>query len=128
MTPWTQAELAKVGGAEELEIESRRADGTLRKPVTIWVVRVDDDVYVRAVNGRESGWFRGVLTRHEGRVAAGGVAKPVTLVETPDAELNDRIDAAYRAKYRRYAASIIDSVNSPKARAATLRLVPGSSN
>jgi len=43
-----------------------------------------------------------------------------------DAEntINDEIDAAYRAKYRRYAASIIGTVVSPQARSATLKLVP----
>ena len=44
------------------------------------------------------------------------------LVEVGD--LNEEIDAAYRTKYRRYAASIIDTIVSPQARAATLRLVP----
>ena len=62
--------------------------------------------------------------RHEGRVWAGGVEKDVSLVEENDPALNDPIVAAYRAKYRRYAASIIDSIVSEKARAATIRLVP----
>ena len=79
------------------------ADGTLRKPVIIWVVRLGDDLYVRSVNGRTSGWFRGVQTRHEGRIRAGGVEKDVTFVEETDPEINDQIDAAYAAKYRRYA-------------------------
>lgn len=43
-------------------------------------------------------------------------------METDD--LNDKNDAAYRTKYRRYAASIIDSIVSSEARAATLKLVP----
>jgi hypothetical protein len=46
----------------------------------------------------------------------------VRLVEIDD--LNEEIDAAYRTKYRRYAASIVDTIVSPQARAATLRLVP----
>ncbi len=41
-TRWTQDELAQVTAAEELQIASRRADGSLRPHVTIWVVRVDD--------------------------------------------------------------------------------------
>ena len=41
---------------------------------------------------------------------------------------NDEIDAAYRMKYRRYAASIIGSIVSPKARAATLKLLPRSTS
>ncbi len=74
------------------------ADGTLRKPVIIWVVRLGDDLYVRSVNGRTSAWFRGVQTRHEGHIRAGGVDKDVTFVEEPDSNINDQIDAAYRNK------------------------------
>jgi hypothetical protein len=88
----------------------------------MWVVRHGDDLYVRSVNGRTSSWFHGAQTRHEGHIRAGGVEKDVRLVETND--MNDEIDAAYRAKYHRYAESIIDSISSPEARAATLKLVP----
>lgn len=42
--------------------------------------------------------------------------------------MNDQIDAAYRAKYRRYAANIINTTISPQARAATIRLVPRATN
>jgi hypothetical protein len=45
--------------AEELRIRSLRRNGTLRSPTTIWVVRHGEDLYVRPVNGRTSGWFRG---------------------------------------------------------------------
>ena len=52
MTKWTSEELTKIGTAEELRIASLRRDGTLRNPVTIWVVRLGDDLYVRSANGR----------------------------------------------------------------------------
>jgi hypothetical protein len=126
MTAWTSDELGKIGAAEELEIASVRRDGTLSIPVTIWVVRHGDDLYVRSVNGRTSSWFRGAQDRHEAHMQSGGVEKDVLLVETND--LNDEIDAAYRTKYRRYAASIIDAINSAEARAATLKLVPRSTS
>jgi hypothetical protein len=122
MSRWTSDELDKIGEAEELEIASVRRDGSLRKPVTIWVVRHGDDLYVRSVYGRTSSWFRGVQVRHEGHIQAGGIDKDVLLAETDD--VNDDIDAAYRAKYHRYAAAIVDSVVTPEARAATLKLVP----
>jgi hypothetical protein len=124
MTAWTKDELEKVGGAEELKIASLRRDGTLRKPVIIWVVRVGDDLYVRSVYGRGSGWFRGVQTRHEGQIQAGGVVRDVSFVEGSDPGVNDQIDAVYRSKYRRYAASIVNSTLTPEARSATIRLVP----
>ena len=67
MTAWTSEELKKIGAAEELQIASLRGDGTLRKLMTIWVVRLGDDLYVRSVNGRTSDWFRGVHTCPGGR-------------------------------------------------------------
>lgn len=122
MSTWTNDELDRIGEAEELEIASVRRDGTLRKPVTIWVVRHGDDLYVRSVYGRTSTWFRGARARHEGHIRAGGVEKDVRLVETDD--LNDEIDAAYRSKYHRYAESIVGSIVSSEARDAMLKLVP----
>jgi hypothetical protein len=123
MTTWKSDELEKIGTAEELQIASLRSDGMLRKPVTIWVVRLGDDLYVRSVNGRGSAWFRGVETRHEGHIRAGGVDKDVSFVEETDPDINDQIDAAYTRKYRRYA-SIAKSMTTPVVRAATIKLVP----
>src|SRR6266508_3080579 len=122
MTAWTSDELTRIGTAEELQIASLRRDGTQRKPVTIWVVRHGDDLYVRSVNGRTSSWFRGAQARHAAHIEAGCVGKDVLLIDTDD--MNDEIDAAYRAKYRRHAESIVGSIVSPNARAATLKLVP----
>lgn len=123
MTTWTSDELNKIGTAEELRIASLRSDGTLRKPVTIWVVCIGDDLYVRSVNGRTSAWFRGVQARHEGRIQAGGVEKDVTFLEEAGLEINKQINAAYQAKYRRYPSSV-DHINSPEACSATIKLVP----
>jgi hypothetical protein len=128
MTAWTSNELNKIETAEELQIASLRRDGTLRNPVTIWVVRIGDNLYVRSVNGRDGSWFRGAQVRHEGHIQAGGVEKDVAFVEEPSPDLNDQIDAAYRAKYRRYAANIVNSILTPGARAATLKLVPRSTS
>jgi hypothetical protein len=116
-------ELDKIGRAEEVQIASVRSDGTLRKPVTVWAVRHGDDVYVRSVRGRSGLWFRGTQDRHEGRVRAGSFQQDVTFVDADD-DIDDEIDAAYRAKYRRYAGSILNSVLTPEARAATIKLVP----
>jgi hypothetical protein len=117
MAAWTSEELAKIAAADELALASAKSDGTLRKPVTIWVVRHGDDLYVRSWRGRASTWFRGSQDRHEGHIRAGGVDKDVVFAEVDD--VNDEIDAAYRAKYDRYDATYVDP-----ARAATIKLVP----
>jgi hypothetical protein len=119
---WTEEDLERIGAAEELELASVRGDGTLRRPVTMWVVRVGDEVCVRSVNGRGSSWFRGAQTQHQARVRAGSVEKDVELVETSGD--GEAIDAAYEAKYGRRYATIVPSIVAPQARAATLKLVP----
>lgn len=124
MNIWTSDELNKIGKEEELNIASLRGDGTLRKPVTIWVVRIEEDLYVRAYKGRTSPWFRGVLTCHAGHINSGGVDKEVNFVEVSDADINDQVDAAYRSKYGHYEAEYVDPMVTPEARAATIQLVP----
>jgi hypothetical protein len=123
MTAWTSDELARIGTATELEIASTRRDGTLRKPRTIWVVRVGDDLYVRSMYGRAGGWFPATQERQQGHIRAGGVDKDVSFADA-DPDRNDAIDAAYRDKYRRYGERIIGGVVNHEARAATIKLVP----
>jgi hypothetical protein len=125
MTKWTSDQLEKVGRAEELQIAPVGPDGQLRKPVTVWVVRQGDDLYVRSVRGRSGQWFRGTQERHEGRIRAGGVQQDVAFVDAGH-DIDDEVDAAYRAKYRRYAGNILNSVLTPEARSTTIKLVPRS--
>ena len=44
MSKWPTEDLAAIASAEELQVITRRADHTPARPVTIWVVRVDDDL------------------------------------------------------------------------------------
>ena len=77
------------------------------------------------MKGRDGAWFRGVQETHKGRISAGGLDREVTFVNA-DHKIDDDVDAAYRTKYRRYAGSILNSVLTPQARSATLKLVPRS--
>jgi hypothetical protein len=122
MAAWNTDELNRIGAAEEVRIAARRADGTLRKLVIVWIVRAGDDLYVRSVNGRNAAWFRGVQARHEGRLQAGGIEKDVDFIQVADNN-QDQIDAAYRSKYARYP-GIVPNILTPETRATTLRLVP----
>jgi hypothetical protein len=122
MRKWNGAALEKIGTAEELDLQSERADGTLRAPVTMWVVHAGDHLYVRSVKGTTGPWYRGTQSRHQGRIEAGGVQQEVTFRDADPGEYAS-VDAAYRAKYGRYT-SIVEHVLTGRARAATLRLEP----
>ncbi len=124
MAAWTNEELEKIGRAEELDLSSLRKDGTLRSPVTMWVVRVGDELFVRAVKGRSGPWFRGTQARHAGRIQSGGVEKDVAFVDENDPTVNEQINAGYRQKYRRYPKEYVDACLTPQARAATIKLTP----
>jgi hypothetical protein len=50
---WTPDELNRISRAEELEIAPQRRDGSLRRPLPIWVVRVGDDLFVRSWSHRK---------------------------------------------------------------------------
>jgi hypothetical protein len=56
---------------------------------------------------------------------AGGVEKDVNFVDASH-DVDGEVDDAYRAKYRRYAGRILNSVLTPQARSTTTKLVPRS--
>jgi hypothetical protein len=118
---WTTDELDRIGDADELRIAPRHKDGTLRRAVPIWVVRVGDELYVRSWRGDGGRWYRAALASGEGHVSAGGVSKDVALLAAGD-EVNDAVDAAFRQKYGRYT-GYVEPMVAPQARATTLRLV-----
>lgn len=123
MTMWMADELDRLGAARELRLAARRDDGTLRGPTTIWVVRVGDELYVRSWRGPNGRWFRATQQTHAGHISAGGVEKDVTFA-VADAEVNDAVDAAYRAKYASAGSQYVEPMVRPEARATTLALQP----
>ncbi len=122
MSDWTAADLDRIGSATELEITTRRADGSLRQYVPIWVVRVGDELFVRSWRGQAGAWYRHARQRPDGRVRAGGAERDVTFELPPTASAED-IDRAYRAKYGRYGDTYVGPMTGPGARAATVRLM-----
>lgn len=123
---WTGDELRRVGNAAELQIASRRRDGSLRPYVTIWTVRAGEHLYVRSAYGATNPWFRRATASGTGRIRADGIERDVTF--TPASELDAAtqaaVDAAYHAKYERYGPQIVGTVTGAHAAPVTLRLVP----
>lgn len=123
MTAWMQDELSRIGRADEIQVSSRRPDGSFRPFVTIWAVRLGNEVYVRSAYGPENGWFRRAKASGLGRIRAAGVERDVAF-EEPGSEIAEGVTAAYHAKYDRYGPRILGTVVSPEAARLTLRLVP----
>lgn len=107
MAKWSRNELRRIEAVEELELASLRRDGPLANPVTIWVVRVGDDLYVRSWKGHDGAWFRATQVRHEGHIKAGDVDRDVTVLREADGDINDQIDTAYRASTAATAAATL---------------------
>lgn len=90
----------------------------------LWIVSVDDDVYVRALSGVRTWWYR--------QVAAPSAAAQVWCADgmvharfepVPDLRLPERIDAACAEKYGLGWPGPVGFITAPVARAATLRVV-----
>ena len=119
MVAFTPDEIARLDRTDELHIAGRRSDGSLRKPVIIWMVTLDNELYVRSVNGPDAAWFRGTQVAGLGHISAGGIDADVAFSRVTD--IDDELDAAYAAKYPQYR-SAVDRINSAVARATTLRV------
>ena len=127
MTAWSDEELRRIGEAQELQLASERPDGTLRPYVTMWVIRADEELYVRSAYGPTNPWFRRAKAIGVGRIRAGGLERDVTFAE-PAPGVHADIDAAYHAKYDRHGPEIVGTVVGTQAHGVTIRLVPRSTS
>ena len=122
MTTWSKDELEKIIEADDLHVAPHRDDGkTYGTPTWIWCVAVDGALYVRAYSGKGSRWYQAALRQKAGRIVAAGMTKEV-MFESIAGTINDRIDEAYRAKYR--GSPYLGSMIGARARAATAKVIP----
>jgi hypothetical protein len=122
MPAWLKEELRKIAETDDLHISPFREDGkTYGTPSWIWSVVVDDGLYVRAYNGQSSRWYRAAMQQKAGRITAAGITKEVTF-EPVDGAVKDRIDGAYRAKYKN--SPYLNPMIGSRARSATLKVTP----
>jgi hypothetical protein len=123
---WTPHDLQRVNASDELVIAVRRADGTLRSGVPIWVVCVDQHVYVRTWYRRPNGWFGHALRSRRAHIQVSDLRADVTIADLGEGttELRGAIDNAYRTKYASNGSSTIVQMVSDTAAATTLRLEP----
>jgi hypothetical protein len=122
MSTWSKDELQKMADTDDLHISPFREDGkTYGTPTWIWSVAVDGALYVRAYNGRDSRWYQAAMRQKAGRITAAGLTKEVSF-EPIDGPINDRVDDAYRAKYRN--SPYLRPMIGASARSATVSITP----
>ena len=99
MSAWKTDELESISGVDEVQVASRRTDGSLRPFVTIWAVRHGDDVYVRSAHGPKNGWFVRAVAPAKERFYAGRVERDITF-ERPDPSVDAGVDGGLSREVR----------------------------
>ena len=123
MSTWNPQDVDALTSPQEVQVVTRRDDGALRRPRTIWIVGDGDRVFIRSTNGRGADWFRGALAAGAGQLRSRGTAYDVRFTEVGDEVDLAAADAGYRAKYGHYA-SIVDHLEEAGPRSATLEVHP----
>lgn len=123
---WSPEELERLSQATELQIAVKRADGTLRRWVPIWVVCAGKQVYVRTWYRRDRGWFAHVLDSRRARIRVPGLQADILIhdVGAGGAKVRTLVDDAYREKYLHIGRDAVERMVTPDAAAATLQLIP----
>ena len=122
MIKWSDEELRKISEVDDLHISPFREDGvTYGTPTWIWSVAVEDALYVRGYNGQKSRWYQAAVRQRAGQITAAGMTKEVSF-ERVDGPIKDRVDDAYRVKYR--GSSYLSPMIAARARSATVKVVP----
>jgi len=121
MPEWSADELDDLRASNEIQLSTFRADGSLRTFVPVWVVQVDDAVYVRSYRGETGNWYRHPRQHGDGHVGSAAVDRDVRFTDTTTRR--DVIDAAHREKYGE-ASSYFNTMVRDDVASTTLRLSP----
>ncbi|UZR96450.1 DUF2255 family protein [Chondrinema litorale] len=117
----TQEEITLIAQKDDFHIAPFREDGkTYGTPTWIWVVSVENQLYVRAYNGTKSRWYNSAVKQKAGKIEAAGLTKKVRF-ELIEGDINDKIDEAYRQKYSK--SPYLNSMISRNAKAATVKVL-----
>ena len=102
--------------------------GTTHRFIGIWVVVVENRVFVRSWSVKTRGWYRAFLTDPRGFIQVSHHTMPVRAVRTRSGRLRDAVDRAYLEKYATPGAlKYAKDLGSPKSRATTIELRPATS-
>lgn len=119
----TSAE-AVIEAVRSAKILGVRAGGEHRY-TGVWVVVVDDRIFVRSWNDKPTGWFRAFRKQPDGTMQVGEMEIPVRARVIRSARIRDAVTAAFGEKYNTKASrKWVEGFAEPTRVMTTLELVP----
>ena len=99
--------------------------GTAHRYTGVWVVVVDDRVFVRSWYDKPTGWFRAFKREPSGTIQVGDVEIPVRGKPVRSARIRNAVTVAYAEKYPTKGSQIwVEGFAEPERLLTTLEFVP----
>jgi hypothetical protein len=92
---FTKEIVEALGNAKILGVRA----GSEHRYTGVWVVVVEDRVFVRSWNDKPTGWFRAFRKQPDGTIQVADHEVPVTAKSVRSARLRDAVTAAFGEKY-----------------------------
>ena len=95
-----ESDLSALAAAEEIDIETRAADGTVHRTI-VWVMVRDDVVYLRSYRGPTGRWYREAVADPDVALHVGGRRVAARVEPAVDPASVEACSAGLRDKYTR---------------------------
>jgi len=91
--------LWKIAESDEVEVETRRDGKSPLHRVTVWIVPIEDGVYVRSFKGKRGRWYQEALANPLVTVGVGRRKVNVRAEPARNSHVIRAVSAGYRKKY-----------------------------
>ena len=117
--------VARVEAIRNAKILGVRA-GTEHRYTGVWVVVVEDRVFVRSWNDKPTGWFRAFKNQSSGTIQVGKLEIPVRAKVPRSARIRDAVTLAFAEKYNtKGSRKWVEGFAEPARVLTTLEFIPG---
>jgi hypothetical protein len=116
-----ESDLAALAAAEEIDIETRAADGTVHSTI-VWVMVHDGTVYLRSYRGQRGRWYREALADPAVALRVDGRSLTARAEPATDPASVEACSAGLREKYAR--SQSLGAMLAAAVLPTTLRVVP----
>jgi hypothetical protein len=99
--------------------------GTEHRYTGVWLVVVDDRIFVRSWNDKPTGWFRAFKKEPSGTIQIGKLEIPVRAKPVRSARIRDAVTAAFAEKYNtKGSLKWVEGFTEPERVLTTLEFLP----